>query len=148
MSNRILLLKRKWKEKIVVKVKIWVRRHVCSDWIEDERAKKLLLDNGIYNFFSYKEQVVDVDLNKIIDDCKHDEPYEAGYRYCNKLYDFVHNNTIFIGEKDDLEYEIIEDGYPMDIPYAKCEFDNVDEFIKWLLEEGVKEREELEKESY
>ena len=115
-----------------MKVKTWIRRYVCSDWIDDEKAKKLLLDNGIYNFFSYKEQIVD---------------YEAGYRYCNKLYDIVHDNTIFIGEKDDLEYEIIEEGYPMDIPYAKCEFDNVDEFIKWLLEEGVKEREELEKES-
>ena len=130
-----------------MKVKTWIRRYVCSDWIDDEKAKKLLLDNGIYNFFLYKEQIVDVDLNEIIDSNKLEEPYEAGYRYCNKLYDIVHDNTIFIGEKDDLEYEIIEEGYPMDIPYAKCEFDNVDEFIKWLLEEGVKEREELEKKS-
>ena len=130
-----------------MKVKTWIRRHVCSDWIEDEKAKKLLLDNSIFNFFSYKEQIIDVDLNKIVDSSKHDEPYEAGYRYCNRLYDLIHKKSIFVGERDDLEYEIIEEGYPTDIPYAHCEFDDVDEFIKWLLEEGVKEREELEKES-
>ena len=91
-----------------MKVKTWIRRYVCSDWIDDEKAKKLLLDNGIYNFFLYKEQIVDVDLNEIIDSNKLEEPYEAGYRYCNKLYDIVNDNTIFIGEKDDVEYEIIE----------------------------------------
>ena len=111
------------------------------------KGKEIIVRQRYLRFFSYKERIVDVDLNEIIDSNKHEEPYEAGYRYCNKLYDVVHDNTIFIGEKGDLEYEIIEEGYPMDIPYAKCEFDNVNEFIKWLLEEGVKEREELEKES-
>ena len=47
-----------------MKVKTWIRRYVCSDWIDDEKAKKLLLDNGIYNFFLYKEQIVKVDLNE------------------------------------------------------------------------------------
>ena len=130
-----------------MKVKTWIRRYVCSDWIEDEKAKKLLLDNGIFNFFSYKEQIVDVDLVDLIDVIKEEENYDAGYRYCNRLYDLIHNKTIFIGEIDDLEYEIVEEGYPTNIPYANCEFDDVDEFIKWLLEEGKKERKELEKES-
>ena len=122
-----------------MKVKTWVRRYSCSDCVEDDNMKKLLLDNGIYNFFLYKEQIVDVDLKKIIDDYKNEETYEAGYRYCNRLYDLIHKNTIFIGEKDDLEYEIIEDGYPTDIPYAHSEFNDVDKFIEWLLEEGIKE---------
>ena len=58
------------------------------------------------------------------------------------MYDLVHERSKFYFEKDDLEYEIIEEGYPTDIPYANCEFDNVEEFHKWLLEKGKEEREE------
>jgi hypothetical protein len=125
-----------------MKVKTWVRRYISSIDVEDKKARDILLNNGINHFFTYKEQIVDVDLICIIDNYKHPEGYEAGYKYCNRLYYFIHDNTIFIGEKDDLEYEIIEDGYPEDIPYAYCEFDNVEEFHKWMLEEGKKEREE------
>lgn len=125
-----------------MKVKTWIRRYMSSAWVEDERARELLINNSIYNFSTYKEQVMDVDLKEIVDNYKHEENDYAGYRYCNRLYSFVHDGTIFISEKDDLEYEIIEEGYPSDIPYADCEFDNVEEFHRWLLEEGAKEREE------
>lgn len=123
-----------------MKVKTWIERYVSSDWIENEKAKNLLIDNGIYNFWTHKEQILEIDLNDVIDDCKSTIEHEAGYRYCNRLYDLVHKKSIFIGEKEDLEYEIIEDGYPEDIPYAYCEFDNVEEFHRWMLEQVEKRK--------
>lgn len=123
-----------------MKVKTWIDRYVSSDWIQDEKAKKLLIDNDIYNFWTHKEQMLEIDLNDIVDDCKSATVYEAGYRYNNRLYDLVHKKSIFVFEKDDLEFEIVEENYPYDIPYAYCEFDNVDEFHEWMLEEGRKEK--------
>ena len=121
-----------------MKVKAWVRKYVDSYWIEDEKAKKLLFDNCIYHFYTYKSQILDIDLNDIVDDFESSEHYEAGYRYCNRLYDLVHEKSMFWFEKNDLEYEIIEEGYPDDIPWANCEFDDVKEFHKWMLDEGIK----------
>lgn len=123
-----------------MKVKTWIDRYVSSDWIQDEKAKKLLIDNDIYNFWTHKEQMLEIDLNDIVDDCKSATVYEAGYRYSNRLYDLVHKKSIFVLENDYLEFEIVEENYPYDIPYAYYEFDNVDEFHKWMLEEGRKEK--------
>lgn len=103
--------------------------------------KKLLQNNGVWSFTQYKENIVDIDVKRIIDSEKSDIPYAAGYRYCNRLYDIIHKETPFILEKEELEYEIVEEGYPEDIPYANCEFDNVEEFHKWMLESGKIERE-------
>ena len=125
-----------------MKVKTWVRRYVSSDWIENEKIKKLLLDNYVSHFWTYKEEILDVDLNDIVDTIKETENYEAGYRYCNRLYNLVHSKSKFSLELDDLEYEIIEEGYPENIPWAYCEFIDVDKFHKWMLEEGEKERKE------
>ena len=125
-----------------MKVKTWIRRYISVTWVEDKKVKNLLLNNGIYDFSTYKEQILDININEIIDQCKREEKYEAGYRYSNRLYDLVHRKTIFISDKDDLEFEIIEKDYPSDIPYAYCEFDNADEFHKWMLQEGIKEKEE------
>lgn len=125
-----------------MKVKTWIERYVSSNWIEDKKARKLLIDNGIYNFWTHKEQILEINLNEIVDDYKNKVTHEAGYRYNNRLYDLVHKKSTFVLEKNELEYEIVEEGYPYDIPYANCEFDNVEEFHKWMLEEGKKEREE------
>lgn len=125
-----------------MKVKTWIERYVSSSWIEDKKVRKLLIDNDIYNFWTHKEQILEINLNEIIDDYKNEVTYEAGYRYNNRLYDLVHKKSMFVLEKAELEYEIVEEGYPYDIPYANCEFDNVEEFHKWMLEEGRKEREE------
>lgn len=127
-----------------MKVKTWIRKVFSVPYIEDENARKLLLDNGFFCLTEYKEEILDIQEEEIIDDSGY--PH-SGFWYNNTLYDLVHNQSKFRSELDDLEYEIIEEGYPTDIPYAHCEFDDVDEFIKWLLEEGVKEREKLEKES-
>lgn len=122
-----------------MKVKTWIRRYTLSVWVEDEKIKKLLLDNGANNFTTYKEQILDINLQEIVDACMGEKDGEAGYRYCNRLYDLVHKKSIFVLEKDDLEYEIIEDGYPADIPYANCIFSDVEAFHKWMLDEGAKE---------
>ena len=123
-----------------MQVKTWIRKYVSTFYVEDENVRKLLFDNDIYSFYTYKEQILEIDLADIVDTKTEND--EAGYRYNNRLYDLVHERSKFYFEKDDLEYEIIEEGYPTDIPYANCEFDNVEEFHKWLLEKGKEEREE------
>jgi hypothetical protein len=69
-----------------MKVKTWIRKLVDSDSIEDEKAKDILISNNIYSFLTYKEEILDIDLNDIIDDCKAGVAHEAGYRYCNRRY--------------------------------------------------------------
>lgn len=122
-----------------MKVKTWIRKYVNTYYIANEKAKKLLHDNGIYDLDIYKEEILDIDMDSIVDIVKGYKVDEAGYIYCNRLYDLVHSKSRFFLERDDLEYEIIEDGYPEDIPYADCIFDSVEEFHKWMLEEGKKE---------
>ena len=121
-----------------MKVKSWIRRHFITEHIEDEKVRKLLFDNGIGHFSTYKEEIFDIDESEILDTGTRyfDEP---GYEYCNNLYDIVHEKSSFVLEKDDLEYEIIEDGYPNDIPYADRYYNTVDDFRKWMLEERIKE---------
>lgn len=123
-----------------MKVKSWIRRHFITEWIEDENIRNILYDKRIGNFTTYKEQIFDIDESEILDIGIRfsDKP---GYRYCNQLYDMIHEKSSFVLEKDDLEYEIIEDGYPDDIPYADRYFDSVDDFRKWMLEEGTREKE-------
>ena len=123
-----------------MQVKTWIRKYVSTFYVEDENVRKLLFDNDIYSFYTYKEQILEIDLADIVD--TETENSGVGYSYNNRLYDLVHKRSKFYLEKDDLEYEIIEEGYPTDIPYANCEFDNVEEFHKWLLEKGKEEREE------
>ena len=31
-----------------MKVKTWIDRYISSNWIQDEKAKKILIDNGIW----------------------------------------------------------------------------------------------------
>lgn len=124
-----------------MKVKSWIRQHFITEHVEDEKVRKLLFDNGISHFCTYKEEILDFDEAEILGICLRysDSP---GFIYCNKLYDMVHEKSSFVLEKDDLEYEIIEEGYPDDIPWADRYFDSVDDFRKWMLEEGTKEKEE------
>ena len=124
-----------------MKVKSWIRRHFITEWVEDEKIRNILYDKHIGNFNTYKEEIFDIDESEILDIGTRffDEP---GYGYCNKLYDMIHEKSSFVCEKDDLEYEIIEEGYPNDIPYADRYHDTVEDFRKWMLEEGIKEREE------
>lgn len=124
-----------------MKVKSWIRRRYITEHVEDEKVRRLLFDNGIGHFYTYKEEIFDIDEAEILDIGSRysDEP---GYRYCNELYDMIHEKSSFVCEKDDLEYEIIEEGYPNDIPYAYRYYDTVEDFRKWMLEEEIKEREE------
>ena len=121
-----------------MKVKTWIERRVETDWVNDEKAKRLLHDNDIYRFYTYKEEILDIDIEDIIGEYKTSKLSGAGYIYCNQLYDLVHSKSIFIFEKDDLEYEIIEEGYPEDIPHSPSIFKSAEEFHKWMLEEGKK----------
>lgn len=121
-----------------MKIKTWIRRLVSSSYIEDKQVRNLLFTNGIYSFFTYKEQILEIDIINIIDPYNIGIGQEPGYMYSNRLYDLVHKKSMFVGEKDDLEYEIIEDGYPDNIPYSYCVFKDAEEFHKWMLEEGKK----------
>ena len=125
-----------------MKVKTWVRKQISSYYIDNEKVRKLLLDNGIYHLNEYKEEILDIPEEEIIDDSGYPQ---TGFWYTNTLWDLVHDKSKFRSELDDLEYEIIEEGYPYDVPWCDIDIYDVKDFRKWMLEKG-KEEEECEEE--
>lgn len=61
-----------------------------------------------------------------------------GFWYTNTLYDLIHDKSKFRSELDDLEYEIIQEDYPKDIPYCTVDIYNAEDFKHWMIEEGKK----------
>ena len=120
-------------------VKTWIRKYITVPYIEDENARKLLLDKGFLHLTEYKEEILDISEEEIIDS---DGYPHSGFWYCNNLYDLVHKKSKFRSELDDLEYEIIEEGYPEYIPYCEVYICDVEDFKKWMLEEGKRPLEE------
>lgn len=118
-----------------MKVKTWVRKVFSVPYIEDESARKLLLDNGFFCLTEYKEEILNIPEEEIIDN---DGYSHSGFWYNDTLYDLVHNKSKFRSELDDLEYEIVEEGYPNEIPYCTVDIYDVEDFKKWMLEEGKK----------
>ena len=118
-----------------MKVKTWIRKVFSVPYIEDESARKLLLDNGFFCLTEYKEEILDIQEEEIIDSSGYSH---SGFWYNNTLYDLVHNKSKFRSELDDLEYEIVEEGYPNEIPYCTVDIYDVEDFKKWMLEEGKK----------
>ena len=118
-----------------MKVKTWVRKGFSVPYIEDENARKLLLDNGFSYLTEYKEEILDIPEEEIIDN---DGYPHSGFWYNNTLYDLVHKKSKFHNELDDLEYGIIEEGYPEEIPYCTVDIYEVEDFKNWMLEEGKK----------
>lgn len=117
-----------------MKVKTWTRRTFSVPFIENENAKKLLLDNGFSYLSTYKEEILDISEDELIDN---GYPHN-GFWYNNTLYELVHEKSSFRGELEDLEYEIIEEGYPEDIPYCDVDIYSVDDFKNWMIEKGKK----------
>ena len=122
-----------------MKVKTWIAKEFSVPYIADENARKLLLDNGFSHLTEYKEEILDIPEEEIIDDSGYPR---SGFWYNNNLFDLVHDKSKFHKESDYIEYEIIEAGYPSDIPYCSCETDiyNVEDFKNWMLEDGRKEK--------
>lgn len=117
-----------------MKIKTWIRKFFSTPYIENEEARKLLLDNGYSCLSTCKEEILDIPEEDLIDDgYSHD-----GFWYNNTLYDLVHQKSSFRGELDYLQYEIIEEGYPEDIPYCEVDIYSVEDFKRWMLEEGKK----------
>lgn len=119
-----------------MKVKTWIKKGFPVLYLENEDARKLLLNNGFYYLTAYKEEILDIPEEEIIDDVGYPQ---NGFWYNNTLYDLVHYKSKFRSELDDLEYEIIEEGYPSDIPYCEVDIYNVEDFKQWMLDEGKKE---------
>lgn len=120
-----------------MKVKTWIRKGFSAFYLENEKARKLLLENGFSYLTEYREEILDIPEEEVIDDSGY---HQSGFWYTNTLYDLVHNKSKFRSELDDLEYEIIEDGYPYDIPYCEVDIYDVDDFKRWMLEQGRKEK--------
>lgn len=117
-----------------MKVKTWIRNFFSTPYIENEEARKLLLDNGFSCLATYKEEILDISEEDLIDN---GYPHD-GFWYTNTLYDLVHQKSSFHNELDDLKYEIIEEGYPEDVPYCNVDIYSVDDFKNWMIEEGKK----------
>lgn len=133
-----------------MKVKTSVGRIVDREWILNDDIRRFM-EKRNYSSLTYdRTEILDIDEEDIVNSYLHKCEYpvdgdEAGYWYANQLYDMVHNQTkLMHGDKEDMCFEIIEPGYPCDIPWANKVFKNVDEFHKWMIEEGEKERMEDE----
>lgn len=135
-----------------MKVQTSVSRIVNREWILDDDIRKFMEKRNCSSFTYDRTEILDISEEDIVNSYLHKFEYpvdgdEAGYWYTNQLYDMVHNQTkLMYGDKEDMCFEIIESGYPCDIPWANRVFENVEEFHKWMIEEGEKER--LEDEYY
>lgn len=118
-----------------MKVKTWIRKGFSVAYLEDENARKLLFDNGFSYLTEYKEEILDISEEEIIDN---DGYPHSGFCYSNTLYDLVHSKSKFRSELDNLEYEIVEEGYPKEIPYCTVDIYDMEDFKKWMSEEGKK----------
>lgn len=134
-----------------MKVRTSVSRIVNREWILDDDIRQYMEKRNCLRLTYDKTEILDISEEDIVKSYLNKRESsissEAGYWYANQLYDMVHNQTkLMHGDKEDMCFEIIEPGYPRDIPYSDRVFGNVEEFHKWMIEEGEKER--LEDEYY
>ena len=123
-----------------MKIRTSVSRIVFRDYILDDNIIEFMEKNNIYSFRYNKTEILDINEEQIIESYLKAFPNskdEPDYWYANELYDKVQNLTLFIGgDKQDMNFEIAEPGYPCDIPRADRIFKTVDEFRRWMLEKG------------
>lgn len=53
-----------------MKVKTWIRRFFSTPYIENEKARRLLLDNRFSHLTTYKEEILDIPEEDLIDDSR------------------------------------------------------------------------------
>lgn len=134
-----------------MKVRTSVSRTVNREWILNDDIRQFM-EKREYSSLTYdRTEILEISEEDIVNSYLNKHRYsindEAGYWYANQLYDMVHDHTeLMFGDKEDMCFEIIEPGYPCDIPRADRVFQTVGEFHKWMLKEGEKER--LEDEYY
>lgn len=123
-----------------MKVRTSVSRVIYRDYIINDNIIEFMEKNNIHSFKYIDTEILDINEKEIVESYLKTFPNstdEPGYWYANKLYDKVQNLTQFTGgDKQDMNYEIVEPGYPWDIPWTDRIFKTVDEFHKWMLEEG------------
>ena len=126
-----------------MKVRVFDDIIIFSNYITDEKVRKLLEDNEVFQLTELREKIVDIDLNEIIlsEDVERGKNYEMGFTYCNRLYDIIHNEYKLRGDDYSLQYEIIENGYLEDIPWCETIFESISEFDKWMRDKWCEENE-------
>ena len=134
-----------------MKVRTSVSRIVNREWILDNDIRQYMKKRNCLSLTYDRTEILDISeediVNSYLDKRGYSVDDEAGYWYANQLYDMVHNQTKLLGgDREDMCFEIIESSYPCDIPWSDRVFKNVEEFHKWMIEEGEKER--LEDEYY
>mgnify|MGYP003297007053 CR=1 FL=1 len=75
-----------------MKVKTWIRKGFAAFFLENENARKLLLDNGFSYLTEYREEILDIPEEEIIDDSGYPQ---NGFWYTNTLYDLVRDKSKF-----------------------------------------------------
>lgn len=128
-----------------MKVQTSVSRIVNREWILDDDIRKFMEKRNQLSLTYDRKEILEINeediVNSYLNKRGHSINDEAGYWYANQLYDMVHDHTeLMFGDKEDMCFEIIEPGYPCDIPWSDRVFENVEEFHKWMIEEGEKER--------
>lgn len=92
-----------------MKIKIWCKMYFPDSFILENTNK-----DGVT---IYNEKIIDFDLEKFKNDLGH-----TGYYYANELYNYIHKNYKYvdiISNGDDLDFQIIEEGYLDYIPYLR-----------------------------
>lgn len=128
-----------------MKVRTSVGRIVNRKWILDDDIRQYMEKRNCLSLTYDRTEILDISEEDIVNSCLNKRGYfvdnKPGYWYANQLYDMVHNQTKLLGgDKEDMCFEIIEPDYPCDIPWSDRVFETVEEFHKWMIEEGEKER--------
>lgn len=132
-----------------MKVQTSVSRIVNREWILDDDIREFMEKRNQLSLIYDRKEILEISEEDIVNSYLNRRGYsindEAGYWYANQLYDMVHSQTeLMFGDKEDMSFEIIEPNYPCNIPWADRVFQTVEEFHKWMIEEGEKERLENE----
>lgn len=126
-----------------MKVQTSVSRIVNREWILDDDIREFMEKKNQLSLIYDRKEILEISEEDIVNSYLNRRGYsindEAGYWYANQLYDMIHSQTeLMFGDKEDMSFEIIEPNYPCDIPWADRVFQTVEEFHKWMIEEGEK----------
>lgn len=105
-----------------MKVKIWCEKTFSSKYVKN--VSEVWTERGYITI--YNEEIVDIDIQDFIT-----ELGKKGWHYSNALYDLIHKRYKFvdvIGYGNELEYEIVEDGYLDEIPCIRESLQSIEQF--------------------
>lgn len=115
-------------ETMTMKVKVFERYFVGIHDIKTDHVRDLLEKNGMSIFEVYREKIVDIPLTHILDNAVSTNKFALS----NSLHTIIHKEHSIYSCTCNLEYEIVDERYPCDIPYCDEVISTEGEFDNWL----------------